>query len=80
MCAIALTIFEDKFCPDCGEPKERAWNPDQSGWYEAHTVECAGCATRHEYAASQKESNPAEKVYLVDTRPVDLPLMPLPPD
>ena len=77
--AIALTVYEGLFCPDCGEPKERAFNPEMDGWYKAQTIECQGCAARHQHAGEQKEPNPAEKVYLLDEWPDGRELPPFTP-
>ncbi|WP_152185353.1 hypothetical protein [Segeticoccus rhizosphaerae] len=72
--AIALTIYEGLFCPDCGQLKAEAWQgegapgADMEGWYEAKALTCVGCEALHQYAKEQKDQDPAEKVYLLNTK------------
>ena len=73
---MALTAYEDGMCSGCGQPKDLTYNPDAEGWYEAREVACAGCAAQHEHGKDQKQATPGGKLYVVDTRPVDVELKP----
>lgn len=74
---MALLSYEDSLCGGCGQPKDIAYNPDADGWFEAETVTCAGCAAQQQHGRKQGKEAPAgQKVYVLDTRPPDLELMP----
>lgn len=79
--AVALTEYEASLCPDCGQPKHRAYNPDINGFYDVVEVQCQGCQAVHEYVAGNKDLTPDVKVAVVDTydeRELG-PLRPMPP-
>lgn len=77
---MALLAYEDSLCGGCGQPKDVVYNPDAEGWFEAHTVTCAGCAAQQEHSNKQRSQKttptPGEKVFVVDGRPAELELKP----
>jgi hypothetical protein len=70
----------DLVCPECGQPKHEAFNPDALAWYSVHDATCAGCAAIADDQANRKTEQPERKVWVVDDRPPDVPLMPWTPD
>lgn len=79
--AVAHVLAGEMLCPDCGQPKHEAFNPDSEGWYEARDATCAGCAALAADSDAHKDGDrPGRKAWTVDTRPADLPLMPWAPD
>lgn len=66
--AMALTAYEDAICPSCGQPRDRSWNEDMEGFYEAHRVTCQGCLALHLERDGQPVK-PAEHLFVRDTSP-----------
>jgi hypothetical protein len=76
--AEALDLYEAGLCPGCGQPKDRAWHPDQLGWMEVRdNLVCEGCRVTGEWQAHDHEHGVIPR--LVDTRPASKPLPPWPP-
>lgn len=71
--ALADQRIEDEKCGGCGEPRIRAWNPDQDGYYEAVVYECQACEAIQQASNDDKRA-PGSYVGVVDTRPPDEPL------
>lgn len=74
--AQALELYEARLCPDCKQPRDVAWHPDQEGFYDVSEQSCHGCGALVEWAA-QERTPPIDRRYkltLVDTRPPDRPL------
>lgn len=73
---LARQMHRDSLCPDCGQPRDRAWHPQLEGWYETGVRVCHGCKALHDAKA-----DPHQKVYLLDTydEGEEGPLGPLPP-
>lgn len=68
--ALALHEHEATLCPGCHHPVDRAWHPDQDGWYEVRTHECMSCQA----LAGHTPAGTWEYASTVDTRPQDRPL------
>lgn len=74
MLAVALTLFERSLCPcGCGFPRDKAWDPESDGWFEARTKVCYAKAAAVRYSEEQPKPGsegyePGALVYLVDTR------------
>jgi Mlc titration factor MtfA (ptsG expression regulator) len=64
-----LTVYEDGLCSGCGQPRERAWNEDMEGWYEAHRVLCQACQAVRLDMDAHGASSPAESVFVTDASP-----------
>lgn len=78
--AVAHVLAGDMVCTGCGQPKHEAYNPDSMAWYEVRDAECSGCAAIAGDADAHKDhAAPGRKVWTVDTRPPDIPLMPWTP-
>lgn len=43
--ALALARHEASLCR-CGQPRDRAWNPDMGGWYDPEAHECQACSAK----------------------------------
>lgn len=68
--SLALTAYEDSLCGGCGQPKDRAYNPDMDGWYEARAdIQCASCAAMDRHREETKKPEPGTKSYVIDARP-----------
>ena len=66
---MALTLYEDGLCGECGQPRHLAHNPDADGWYASHVVVCAACQATQSAAKNQKEHVPGLKRYAVSILP-----------
>jgi hypothetical protein len=66
--AMALTVHEDGLCGGCGQPRDRAWNADMEGHYEAHRATCQACTATH-LAKEAKPLRPAETIFVTDASP-----------
>lgn len=64
---MALTAYEDGLCPGCGQPKDRAWDPDDAGYYDVQELVCAGCKASQQHDHGKAE--PGTKTHLVYERP-----------
>lgn len=78
MLALAHTISEQMVCPGCGMPKHEAYNPDSAGWYVVEDYTCQGCAAVTRDAKAHDDHQPERKVVVIDERPRDVPLKPMP--
>jgi len=67
-------------CPDCGQPKHEAYNPDAEGWYSTRTSTCAGCAAVAAELKGHEGDDHALKLSVIDDRPPDVALLPWIPD
>lgn len=76
--AHAHTLAEQMVCPGCGQPKHEAYNPDSEGWYVVDDVICQGCAAVSRDADIHKDHQTERKVWVVDERPPDVKLKPMP--
>lgn len=65
---LGLQMYEDHLCL-CGHPRERAWNPDLSGWVEHTEYECAYC--------SEAKGEQVKYRVPIDTFPEDQQLRPM---
>jgi hypothetical protein len=81
MLTLALTQYEASLCGGCGQDKSVSYNPDADGWYEAQQLVCAGCAAMQNgpEGGDKNKPTPGAKVYVVDTRPPDVELLPWSP-
>jgi len=66
--ALALTVHEDGLCRGCGHPKDRSWNEDMEGEYQAHRVLCQACQAMH-LATDGHPLSPAETAFVLDITP-----------
>lgn len=73
---LARELYRSTLCKGCGHPIDKAWHPDNEGWFEVtQTFECHACtALRRE---GNSEAEPAEYYAVTDTR--DYEKDPLPP-
>jgi hypothetical protein len=77
--AEALDLFEAGLCQGCGQPKDRAWHPDQLGWMEVRdNLVCEGCRVTAEWQEGEHDKGTVPR--LIDTRPASNPLPPWPAD
>lgn len=76
--AIAHVMAENMLCPDCGQPKHEAYNPDSEGWYATKDETCNGCLALSQDSKAHKdgEYQPERKVHVIDERPPDVALQP----
>lgn len=77
---LARQSYKASLCPNCGHPKDRAWHPDNEGWFEVtEVIECHGCTALKTYGHdhSGEPVAPVEFVTVSDTR--DYETKPLPP-
>jgi hypothetical protein len=70
----------DMVCPDCGQPKHEAYNPDSLAWYSVHDATCSGCSAIADDRDDRKDQRDDRKAWVVNDRPADVPLMPWTPD
>lgn len=77
---LAWQMYQDSLCNDCGQDRERAYNPDMDGWYEVKPIECHACAALEQHRDGQKKPNRAVKEYLIDGGPPADKLLPWIPD
>jgi hypothetical protein len=75
---LARAENRDKVHQRCGHPKEKAFHPDNEGWYDADdTVVCWACTAMDQ--AEDPKAGPHELRLIRDTRDYNkLPLPPLP--
>lgn len=72
MLALALTEYESGLCSGCGQQSHESTDISMSGWYEARTFVCHGCAALAEFNDDDKRAKEkGEHVYLVDTSTTD---------
>jgi hypothetical protein len=71
--ALADQRIEDEKCVGCGQPRSRAWHPDQDGWYDAVVYECQACEAIQQAQQDDKRL-PGSYVGVTDSRPADRPL------
>jgi hypothetical protein len=72
--------YEKSLCGRCGHPKERAWHPDNEGWFEVtEVIECHACTAlaAHGHDHMSSPAQPVEYLVVSDTR--DYVEKPLPP-
>lgn len=77
---LAWRSYKATLCSGCGQPKERAWHPDNDGWFEVEDGPvCHACTAMkaHHHPDPTKPVEPAAFPYVVDTR--DYAANPLPP-
>jgi hypothetical protein len=67
---VAWQIYQDSLCSDCGQNRERAFNPDMDGWFEVKSLTCHACAALETHRDNRKDLKRANKDYVIDTRPV----------
>lgn len=63
--AEALLEYEDSFCPGCGQPKDKAWDPASNGAWEAESIVCESCAAMQRAENETKEPEPGSMQYAV---------------
>jgi hypothetical protein len=78
--ALALLEYEATLHA-CGYPRDLAFNPDMSGWFEVDdTNSCAACAALDEYRREHESDPPipGQVLHVINTRPDDDPVKPWP--
>lgn len=63
---MALTEFEDGLCGGCGQPRDRSWNGDLEGFYEAHRATCLGCEAARLNVDEHGEPKGSTTVYITE--------------
>lgn len=77
---LARQLYRSRFHERCGHPKDRAFHPDNDGWFEVtDVITCWACTAMdnhgHDYVAGP--ARPFELLVVADTR--DYETQPLPP-
>lgn len=73
---LARAQVKRSLCPGCGHPREKAWHPDNDGWFEVEkTITCHACtAERRRDAADAKPVEYPVVTYTRDETKKPLPL------
>lgn len=76
---LAWDAYQRTLCPDCGHPRDKAWHPDNDGWFEVtREVVCHAC-TAADWYDTEPEHRPPPRKHLVVTDTRDYDERPLPP-
>lgn len=72
--ALAYTLHLDGLCAHCGQPRDRAYNPDSDGYWSTFVHECLSCQARERrqkltYEANGKVDKAGVYVGVVDSAP-----------
>ena len=67
---MARHMHRRSLCSGCGQPREKAWHPDNDGWFEVtDTITCHACtAERRHGSDSPSEVKPVEFPVVTYTR------------
>ncbi|MDP9832994.1 hypothetical protein [Trueperella abortisuis] len=73
--SVALELYERGKCPDCGIPRQIAYDPAMDGWFEVpdEATVCYACAARDRVVMDEHlRAEPGQKFPVVNTLPAEV--------